>query len=123
MRQEFGTYVDPAIAALILEGAVPGDGFEVEVSMLFCDVRGFTTYAETMPAADVVATLNAIFAEIVSVVEAWGGHVDKFVGDGIDWAHFDTYAWRPTPKPGRPKGGEAYGLRASWHMLKARFGA
>ena len=52
-----------------------------------------------------------------------GLFLDKFVGDGIDWAHFDTYAWRPTPKPGRPKGGEAYGLRASWHMLKARFGA
>ncbi len=33
-----------------------------------------------------------------------GLFLDKFVGDGIDWAHFDTYAWRPTPKPGRPKG-------------------
>lgn len=52
-----------------------------------------------------------------------GLFLDKFVGDDIDWAHFDTYAWRPTPKPGRPKGGEAYGLRASWHMLKTRFGA
>ena len=57
-----------------------------------------------------------------------GLFLDKFVGtrkDGtpIDWAHFDTYAWRPTAKPGRPKGGEAYGLRASWHMLQARFGA
>ena len=57
-----------------------------------------------------------------------GLFLDKFVGnrkDGtpIDWAHFDTYGWRPTAKPGRPKGGEAYGLRASWHMLRQRFGA
>ena len=52
-----------------------------------------------------------------------GLFLDKFVGPDIDWAHFDTYAWRPTPKPGRPKGGEAYGLRASWHMLRARYGA
>ena len=52
-----------------------------------------------------------------------GLFLDKFVGEDIDWAHFDTYAWRPTPKPGRPKGGEAYGLRASWHMLRERFGA
>ncbi|KRA84284.1 leucyl aminopeptidase family protein [Altererythrobacter sp. Root672] len=47
--------------------------------------------------------------------------LDKFVADGVDWAHFDTFAWRPTPKPGRPKGGDALGLRAAWHMLQARF--
>ena len=48
--------------------------------------------------------------------------LDRFVPEGIDWAHFDTFAWRPTAKPGRPKGGEALGLRAAWHMLKQRFG-
>ena len=51
-----------------------------------------------------------------------GLFLDKFVGDGIDWAHFDTYAWRPTAKPGRSKGGAALGLRAAWHMLQQRFG-
>ena len=51
-----------------------------------------------------------------------GLFLDKFVGDGIDWVHFDTFAWRPYPKPGRSKGGTAYGLRASWHALKARYG-
>lgn len=51
-----------------------------------------------------------------------GLFLDKFVGEGIDWVHFDTFAWRPYPKPGRAKGGAAYGLRASWHMLKNRFG-
>jgi leucyl aminopeptidase len=48
--------------------------------------------------------------------------LDKFVPEGTDWAHFDTYAWRPAAKPGRPKGGDALGLRASWRMLQARFG-
>jgi len=48
--------------------------------------------------------------------------LDRFVGDEIDWLHFDTFAWRPAGKPGRPKGGDALGLRASWHMLKARYG-
>jgi leucyl aminopeptidase len=48
--------------------------------------------------------------------------LDKFVGEGIDWAHFDTFAWRPNAKPGRPKGGAALGLRASWRMLQRRFG-
>jgi len=51
-----------------------------------------------------------------------GLFLDRFVGEGIDWAHFDTFAWRPAAKPGRPKGGAALGLRAAWHMLQARFG-
>ncbi len=48
--------------------------------------------------------------------------LDKFVGEGVDWAHIDTFAWRPLPKPGRPKGGEALGLRAAWHMVRDRYG-
>lgn len=51
-----------------------------------------------------------------------GLFLDRFVGEGIDWVHFDTFAWRPFPKPGRSKGGTAYGLRAAWHMLKGRYG-
>ncbi len=51
-----------------------------------------------------------------------GLFLDRFVGEGIDWAHFDTFAWRPAAKPGRPKGGAALGLRAAWHMLQARYG-
>ncbi len=47
--------------------------------------------------------------------------LDKFVPEGTDWAHFDTFAWRPTAKPGRPKGGDALGLRAVWHMLKQKY--
>lgn len=46
----------------------------------------------------------------------------RFVPKGTAWAHMDVFAWRPSAKPGRPKGGEAYGLRASYAMLKARFG-
>ena len=47
--------------------------------------------------------------------------LDRFVGEGVDWAHFDTFAWRPAAKAGRPKGGEALGLRAAWAMIKARY--
>lgn len=52
-----------------------------------------------------------------------GLFLDRFVAEGVDWVHFDTFAWRPFPKPGRPKGGAAYGLRAAWHMLQERFGS
>jgi leucyl aminopeptidase len=47
--------------------------------------------------------------------------MDRFVPKGLDWAHFDTFAWRPAAKPGRPKGGDALGLRAAWLMLQRRY--
>jgi len=45
----------------------------------------------------------------------------RFVPDEIQWAHFDTYAWRDVAKPGRPKGGEALGLRTMFAFLKGRY--
>ena len=45
----------------------------------------------------------------------------RFVPDDIAWAHLDTYAWRDAAKPGRPKGGEALGLRAIFGLLKDRY--
>ncbi|MDB5683454.1 MAG: aminopeptidase [Sphingomonas bacterium] len=47
--------------------------------------------------------------------------LERFVPAATPWAHFDTFAWRPSAKPGRPKGGEALGLRAAWQMLRTRF--
>jgi leucyl aminopeptidase len=46
----------------------------------------------------------------------------RFVPAEVEWAHLDTFAWRPAAKPGRPKGGEAMGLRAAYRMLVERFG-
>lgn len=45
----------------------------------------------------------------------------RFVGDNIPWAHLDTWAWRDPGKPGRPKGGDALGLRAIFAMLQSRY--
>lgn len=47
--------------------------------------------------------------------------LERFVSDAVPWLHLDTFAWRPAAKPGRPKGGEALGLRAVWGMLQTRF--
>lgn len=52
-----------------------------------------------------------------------GLFLDRFVGEGIDWVHFDTFAWTPAPKPGRARGGRGLGLRASWHAIRARYAA
>jgi leucyl aminopeptidase len=45
----------------------------------------------------------------------------RFVPDGTVWAHLDTFAWRPAARPGRPKGGEALGLRAVHAALARRY--
>ncbi len=45
----------------------------------------------------------------------------RFVPDEISWVHLDTYAWRDQSKPGRPKGGDALGLRAVFSLLKSRY--
>ena len=45
----------------------------------------------------------------------------RFVPEEIPWAHLDTYAWRDAAKPGRPKGGDALGLRAIFAMLETRY--
>ncbi|MGE3747545.1 MAG: M17 family metallopeptidase [Sphingomonadaceae bacterium] len=47
--------------------------------------------------------------------------LDKFVPDHIAWAHIDTFAWRSSAKPGRPKGGDALGLRAVFEMIFRRY--
>ena len=83
MRAAFGTYMDKEVAALILSGQFPEGGVEVDVSLLFCDVRGFTSYAENAAATEVVATLNQMFEVMVPIVDRHGGHVDKFIGDGL----------------------------------------
>jgi adenylate cyclase len=81
MRDAFGTYVDRSTVELILSGKFPPEGVEVDVSILFTDVQGFTSYAETASAREVIATLNDQFELMVPIIERHGGHVDKFIGD------------------------------------------
>ncbi|MGI4878689.1 MAG: leucyl aminopeptidase family protein [Janthinobacterium lividum] len=47
--------------------------------------------------------------------------LDRFVSPATPWAHVDLFAWNPSAKPGRPKGGAATGLRAMWSMILTRF--
>ncbi len=48
--------------------------------------------------------------------------LEKFAPEDAKWVHFDTFAWRPTAAPGRPKGGDAMGLRAIFALLADRYG-
>jgi adenylate cyclase len=83
IREAFGTYVDPEIAEHILREGTSLEGEEVEVTVMFLDIRDFTGLAERSSAREVVSTLNRLFEVLVPIIHAHGGHVDKFVGDGL----------------------------------------
>ena len=67
--------------------------------------------------ADMVNSADGGFAGAITAAL----FLEKFVPAGTPWLHLDTFAWTPAAKPGRPKGGEALGLRAAWAMLRARY--
>jgi leucyl aminopeptidase len=48
-------------------------------------------------------------------------YLERFVPDGMPWLHLDTYAWNDADRPGRPRGGEAMGLRALFAFLQQRY--
>jgi adenylate cyclase len=83
IREAFGTYLDKDVARFILSGNFPEGGVEVEVSVLFFDVRDFTSFAARANAREVVAEVNQLFELTVPIISRHGGHVDKFVGDGL----------------------------------------
>jgi adenylate cyclase len=94
IREAFGTYLDKEVAEYILSEGFSTEGTEVEVSILFCDVRDFTRFAAQADAQEVVANLNRLFETVVPMVAHHGGHVDKFVGDGLV-AVFGAPEWFP----------------------------
>ena len=49
-------------------------------------------------------------------------YLERFVPDGLPWLHLDTYAWNDADRPGRPRGGEAMGVRALFALLQQRYG-
>jgi adenylate cyclase len=83
IREAFGTYLDEEIAEYILSDQYDPEGFEADVSLLFCDVRDFTGFASGADAQEVVAAVNRLFETVVPIITRHSGHVDKFIGDGL----------------------------------------
>ena len=83
IKETFGRFVSQDVAEAVLGGRVSMDGERREVSILFQDIRGFTTISERTDPAVLVRMLNQFFTEMVAAVEAEGGIVKQFTGDGV----------------------------------------
>jgi adenylate cyclase len=85
IRETFGKYVDPRIVAGLLDRPELTDakGSRREMTMLFCDMEGFTTLSEGMTPAALVTVLNRYLALMSEPVRRNSGIIDKYIGDAV----------------------------------------
>jgi adenylate cyclase len=83
IKNTFGRFVSRDVAAAVLDGRVPLGGERLNVSILFQDIRGFTGLSEKLDPTTLLRVLNQLFTEVVAAVEAEGGMVKQFTGDGV----------------------------------------
>jgi class 3 adenylate cyclase len=85
MRQVFGRYVADEVVEVLLadDRKLDLSGDTKLVTVLFSDVRGFTTISEKLTAHEVVEMLNAYFTRVCEPILAQGGTVDKYIGDAV----------------------------------------
>ncbi len=84
-RANLSRFLSPAAVEEVLSGRMQlsVEGQTAEITVLFADLRGFTTLSAHMKPPEVVAFLNTFFSEAVQAVEKHGGVVDKFIGDCV----------------------------------------
>ncbi len=85
VRSNFERYFAPNVAAEIAQqqGAVKLGGDKRPVTILFSDIRGFTTMSEQMSPESIAGLLSSYFTEMVDIIFSHGGTLDKFIGDAV----------------------------------------
>lgn len=83
VRDLFGRFVPRAVAERALAGNAVLGGEDRQVTVLFSDLRNFTSFSERRHPQEVVLLLNTYFTRMSEVVEKNHGMVDKFLGDGV----------------------------------------
>jgi adenylate cyclase len=83
LREAFRALVDPGLGERILREGLDLAAEEFDATVLFVDVRDFTTLAEHLRPRELVASLNRVYEQVVPIVLAHGGHINKFTGDGM----------------------------------------
>jgi class 3 adenylate cyclase len=84
LHAAFGSYVDPLLAQRLVEsGSSVFEGEDLEVTVMFADVRDFTSYAEGVSPSVAVDRLNRLFDVVVPVIHEHGGHANHYLGDGL----------------------------------------
>ncbi len=83
IRDVLGKVADEAVAEALISGSLELGGETRTVSILFCDIRGFSALSETMEPGDVIALLNDHMTAMTRIVYEHRGVVDKFIGDEI----------------------------------------
>lgn len=79
----FSRFVSPSVVEEIMARGAILEGEEAEATVLFADVRGFTSRCEGMPPSEVFNLLNRFFGEMVAIVFAERGLLDKYIGDAV----------------------------------------
>jgi adenylate cyclase len=84
-RAQISRLIPPSVVEQVLKGelTIEKGGRQQEVTMLFSDIRGFTTMSDGRPPQEIVNTLNEYFEVMVDILFKYSGTLDKFVGDEI----------------------------------------
>ena len=84
-RSHFGRFVSPAVVARLAEHpeAIQLGGLQRTLTLMFCDIRGFTTLSEGLSAVELTAFLNEYLTPMTDAVLQQMGTVDKYMGDAI----------------------------------------
>lgn len=86
IRSKMERYHSPAVIDEIVKGVVAADETDIrtaDVSILFADISGFTTVSETKRPEEVAEFLSNFFSAAVDAIFAYGGTLDKFIGDAV----------------------------------------